>query len=277
MKRLITGAIGVALASSSLAFAGAPAKPPLVNGPNHPARVGGIRGGPGYNDTSSVNWSGYAALAGSKPFTAVIGKWQVPKVTCLGLNWPAPPYEADAFWVGLDGFENSSVQQGGTIAFCNGTAEPPEYIAFFEMYPQQGFDNQIYTVFPGDSITASVTFGNNLYKIVVNDTTSGHQHSFSTLQQCAAGLVCSRQSAEWIGERPGYLNTNLAEWTNSKGQAQIGFYAGFATATGAKKTAMGNLPGLWNIEMVNGGDTLAAPGSPGRQKQGFQDYWYAES
>jgi hypothetical protein len=269
MKRLITGAIGVAMAAASLAF-GAPAAPALANGPNHPARVGGAHGEPGFYYTRSTNWSGYAADA-SPTYTLVTGKWQVPAATCIGTA-----DENQAFWVGLDGFDDSTVEQGGTFEECNGYT--PEYWAWWEMYPTNDIQLK-YAVFPGDFMAATVSYASGTFKITVADTT--HKHSFTVKEQCAVGLTCARSSAEWISEDASFggFAGNLAAWTNNKGQDQIGFYAGFATATGGKKTAMGNLRSLWNIEMVNSTDSglLAEAGGTGSQEQGFQDYWYAES
>ena len=66
-------------------------------------------------------------------------------------------------------------------------ARVPSYYAWWEMYPTN--DIQIaYGVFPGDFITASVTYASGKFKIVVNDTTTAHRHSFSTTQTCASGL-----------------------------------------------------------------------------------------
>jgi hypothetical protein len=279
MKRLITGVIGVGLAAASLAFAGAPAAA-LRNGPNH--AVEGIHGGSNFNDTASYNWSGYAAegaAAGAgtagpaQTYTMVTGKWQVPQATCLGTT-----DENQAFWVGLDGFQDSTVEQGGTFEYCNGYT--PEYWAWWEMYPTNDIQFK-YSVFAGDFMTATVKYTSGKYKITVADAT--HKHSFTVTEACASGLTCSRTSAEWIGEDASFGGGegNLAEWTNSKGQQQIGFYGGFAVGApgSGSKIAMGNLANLWNISMVNSANTynLAAPGVPGSQEQGFPDYWFAES
>ena len=270
MKRLVTGVLGVAMAAASLAFAGAPAMPTLAANPYVPG-PGGIHGGPGFRVTSSGNWSGYAAYTGTGTFSSVSGKWQVPTATCLGT-----PDESHVFWVGLDGFGSGTVEQGGTYAICEGTT--PLYFAWWEMYPTNDI-TVVYAVYPGDFIAASVVYAKGSYKITVNDTTPAHATNFSTTQTCASNVTCARASAEWIAEAPTYGTTigNLAEWTNTKGQNQIGFYAGFATPTGGKKAAMGAAPGLWQVAQVGASGTLAAPGNPGSQKQGFQDYWYAES
>jgi hypothetical protein len=282
MKRLITGAIGVALAAASLAFAGAPAVPALANAPNHSPSTG-IHGGPGCTYilcTVSYNWSGYAAdptgagTAGpATTYTMVTGKWQVPEASCLGT-----PEENHAFWVGMDGFANSTVEQDGTFMLCNGVIAT--YWAWWEMYPTNDIV-EVYQVFPGDLMTGTVTYASGKFKLTIADAT--HKHSFTTSQKCGGGLVCARRSIEWIGENAGFGGSegNLAEWTNKAGQNELGFYAAFGTgAAGTKKTAMGLINGLWNIGMDTsgtGGYFLALPGNPGSQNQGFEDYWYHES
>lgn len=272
MKRLITGAIGVAMASASLAFAGAPVVPALSNHPNIPGPAAGIHGGPGYNVTVSTNWSGFASAPNAGTFTSVRGSWQVPVATCIGST-----DESHVFWVGLDGFGNGTVEQGGTFAYCAGTT--PYYYAWWEMYPTNAI-TVVYDVRPGDFINASVVYAKGKFKITVADTTT--KHSFSTSQKCASNVVCQRASAEWIGEAPyygGYGTGNLAEWTNHHGQQQLGFYSGTAAMTGGTKTAIAKLPALWQIGMVNSNGTyyLADPGGFGTSGTGFQDYWYAES
>jgi Peptidase A4 family len=272
MKRVITGATGVALASASLAFARAPAHSAL--GPNiHPST--GVHAGSGIGYSVSYNWSGYAADPGTigdtGTFTSVVGKWQVPEASCLGT-----PEENHAFWVGMDGFADSTVEQDGTFMLCNGVVAT--YWAWWEMYPTNDIV-EVYQVFPGDFMSGSVAYANGKFKLTIADTT--HKHSFTTTQKCGGGLVCARASAEWIGEDAGFGGSegNLAEWTNKAGQQLLGFYAAFATETGGKKIAMGLTTGLWWVGMVNSSDAyyLAYPYAPGNQQQGFQDGWFAES
>ncbi len=269
MKRLVTGVLGVAMAAAA-----SPSLEHLRCRPWRPIRMFRSRwdsrrtGLPCHQQRELV---GVCRLHGHGTFSSVCGKWQVPTATCLGT-----PDESHVFWVGLDGFGSGTVEQGGTYAICEGTT--PLYFAWWEMYPTNDI-TVVYAVYPGDFIAASVVYAKGSYKITVSDTTPAHATNFSTTQTCASNVTCARASAEWIAEAPTYGTTigNLAEWTNTKGQNQIGFYAGFATPTGGKKAAMGAAPGLWQVAQVGASGTLAAPGNPGSQKQGFQDYWYAES
>src|SRR5689334_10107653 len=78
---------------------------------------------------SSLNWAGYAVTAQVDSVTRVRGSWIEPSVSCPVSSTP----EAAVFWVGIDGFASSTVEQTGTIAEClNGVAS---YSAWYEFYP----------------------------------------------------------------------------------------------------------------------------------------------
>lgn len=280
MKRLMIAALGI-VGFASIALTTAPTlptnglarhAPSLSNHPNISVPATGVHGGSKYNYTASYNWSGFASAPNAGTFTSVRGSWQVPVATCIG-----SANESHAFWVGLDGFQSGTVEQGGTFTYCSGTT--PYYYAWWEMYPTNAIQ-VVYAVRPGDFINASVVYASGKFKITVTDTTI--KHSLSVSRKCASNVICYRSSAEWIGEAPyygGYGTGNLAEWTNHLGQQQLGFYSGTAAMTGGTKTSIANLPALWWIGMVNSADTyyLAYPSGFGSKGNGFQDYWSAES
>ena len=266
MKRFITRASGIAMACALLAFA-EPVMPVAHSG----SAVRGVSGSPGF---ITYNWSGYADYT-SKPFTNVVGQWRVPTATCLGIN-----DEAHVFWVGLDGWNSGTVEQGGTIAFCS--LGKPLYFAWWEMYPTNNFI-AVYQVYPGDFISAAVKYSNGTFKISVNDMTTAHLKSFTTIQACQSGLTCSRSSAEWIAEVPTFSDTgglgNLVEWTNKKGVKTMGFTGCYATSGGVTYP-IGGWPGTTGgIYMISHWNThwLAVPSALGPKGQGFQDYWKAEN
>ena len=143
------------------------------------------------NEAESTNWSGYAVTGGSGAFKSVSASWTEPKATCTSRR--ATQYAA--FWVGLDGYSSSSVEQTGTDSDCDGTT--PDYYGWYEMYPADPvyFSNPMA---PGDSISASVTFsGTETYTLVLKDNTQGWTQ---TITQNETGL--SRSSAEVITEAP---------------------------------------------------------------------------
>jgi hypothetical protein len=154
------------------------------------------------------NWSGYAASA-STPFNAVQSTYVQPSVTCT------VPGAWTLFWVGFDGFNNGTVEQAGTAAQCDTSSNPkPTYYAWWEMWPTNSIQTMPLSIKPGDTIMTNVTYNanNTSYSMLVNDKTTNR--NYTKTATCASGLTCSRQTAEWIVERP-TLNgayTPLANW-----------------------------------------------------------------
>lgn len=165
--------------------------------------------GGGATSAPSVNWSGYAdAEGGSKTVSSVSAEWVIPYVEC-----PSGPYQyQDAFiaeWVGIDGFNDETVEQLGTATQCfEGVTY---YYVWYEMFPagtvEEGtvacINNNVDCPRPGDHITASVTVtpGGN-YTLSLTDSTRP-QESFSVTASCAPS-TCLDSSAEWIVERPAF-------------------------------------------------------------------------
>jgi hypothetical protein len=103
------------------------------------------------------------------------------------------PSTAGAFWVGLDGYNSTSVEQLGADSDCNGTI--PSYYAWYEMYPNPSvmLPN---TVKPGDALTAWTSFSGSQFTLSIKDSTQGWMFS-----QPESGSF-SRSSAEVIAEAP---------------------------------------------------------------------------
>ena len=176
-------ALSPALAAGSASAATATAQ-------SHPTAVrsGGIRLHAGLsNAAESTNWSGYAAASGT--YTSVSASWVQPAGTCTSAT------RYSSFWVGLDGYNSSSVEQTGTDTDCVGGK--PQYYGWYEMYPAGSFSFGD-TVKAGDDITASVVYeGSNAFKLTLADTTQNW--SVSTTQTLANA---ARSSAEVIIEAP---------------------------------------------------------------------------
>jgi hypothetical protein len=140
----------------------------------------------------SINWSGYAATATSK-FTHAATKFVQPAITCTGAK-----HMITSNWVGLDGFTDQTVEQVGTFAFCGGTTNmTPTYVAWFEMYPNGSVN--VFSVAPGDTITASVSVKSGSFSLAISDVTSHKSHT-----HVATCSTCQRASAEWIIERAAF-------------------------------------------------------------------------
>ena len=106
----------------------------------------------GLKQVTFDNWSGYADdNSTGKTYTAVSGAWKQPTITC-----PKNEDELAVWWVGLDGFNNGTVEQDGTMAWCfKGT---PAYYTWWEMFPTNSIQIVGSSVKPGDTIAASVNF-----------------------------------------------------------------------------------------------------------------------
>jgi Peptidase A4 family len=138
---------------------------------------------------TSSNWSGYAATSTATQFTSVSSSWVQPDGNCSSGDQYA------AFWVGLDGYSSSTVEQTGSEVDCVGRT--PRYYGWYEMYPGASSDYSN-PVSGGDRFTASVTYlGRNQFKLILSDTTKGW-----TRTQTQTLATAARSSAEVIAEAP---------------------------------------------------------------------------
>jgi Peptidase A4 family len=136
----------------------------------------------------STNWAGYADTAGT--YTTVSASWTQPAGTCSSGDTYA------AFWIGIDGYSSSTVEQTGTELDCIG--KTAEYYAWYEMYPgaSETYSN---TVKAGDQITATVTWlGGEKFSLYIDDSTEGWSHT----TDASLGSTPSRTSAEVLVEAP---------------------------------------------------------------------------
>jgi hypothetical protein len=188
------------VASGVVAAPSAASARPATAGYAGPAR--GITESPaminGSHRFTSRNWDGYLTYSSSEStdFSAVSASWVQPTVTCEAKNaWTV-------FWIGLDGWFNDTVEQGGTQAQCSTVGGTPAYSMWWEMYPTNSIQT-VLAINPGDEITASVRFvaTTSVFTIKVTDVTSGK--SFTRREQCASGLACDRSSADVITEDVG--------------------------------------------------------------------------
>jgi len=157
-----------------------------------PGEVNLKAGASGTTSVGSYNWSGYAdSSTTANTFTGVSATWRQPATQC------SPEQELTAYWVGLDGFSNATVEQDGTLAYCfEGVAY---YYTWWEMFPGASVTVGS-TVQPGDVIAASVERRATSYTLALRDYTNP-ANSFSTVQSCT---TCTNESAEWIAERPAF-------------------------------------------------------------------------
>ena len=219
----------------------------------HAARVKGL------TQVESTNWSGYADT--SSTFSTVTATWTEPSVSCSGRTTSLA-----AFWVGIDGYSSSSVEQDGTLAECYlGTAY---YYTWWEMYPSNDIQVVGETLSAGDSISASVVRSGTSYTLKVTDSTHTAD-SFSTTQTCSS---CANSSAEWIAEAPSgssgvYPLAHFTTWTASA-----------ATVTGSSGAGVISSYTDDEITMIDSASRVKAqPGALNSSGNGFSVTWERSS
>ncbi len=222
----------------------------------HLARVKGL------NQVQSTNWSGYADdNSAGNTYGSVTGNWTEPAVTCSSRKT-----QYAAFWVGIDGYSSSSVEQDGTLAECyHGTAY---YYSWWEMYPTNSIQTVGTAVHPGDSISASVVRSGTSYTLSLTDSTHP-ANSFSTTQTCS---TCANSSAEWIAEAPsssrGVLPlADFGTWTASGATEKTGSTSGVISSAPDDEITMVDSSGL----------VKAQPGPLNSSGNGFAVTWERSS
>lgn len=137
---------------------------------------------------TSTNWSGYADTSGT--YSSVSASWVQPAGTCSSGDQYA------AFWVGIDGYNSSTVEQTGSEVDCIGRTA--EYVAWYEMYPGPS-ENYSNTVRAGDHFTATVTWvSGKKFSLYIHDVTQNWSHTTSA----SLTSTPARSSAEVIAEAP---------------------------------------------------------------------------
>jgi peptidase A4-like protein len=214
----------------------------------------------GQTQVKSTNWSGYADTGSN--FSSVTSKWTEPTGSCGGSL-----VSLAAFWVGIDGYNSSSVEQDGTMIECYlGTKY--EY-SWWEMYPTNSVQTVGSTVAAGDQISASVTRSGTSYTLAVTDSTHP-ANSFSTTQTCSSG--CSNASAEWIAEAPSgtfgvYPLAKFSTWNAT----------GDAVSNGSTSGTISSFPDDEITMADSAGTTEAQPSALNSAGNQFSVTWKASS
>jgi len=209
----------------------------------------------GLTQVQSSNWAGYADTGSN--FSKVSVSYTEPTATC---NSSAD--QLAAFWVGIDGYSSSSVEQDGTMIECyQGTAY---HYTWWEMYPTNAVQVVGQSAAAGDSITATVTRSGSSYALAVTDSTHPSD-SFSTTQ---TGSGLANSSAEWIAEAPSgssglYPLANFGTWTANSASMTEG------SSTGSISSGTDD-----EITMVNGsGQDLTTTGALNSSGNSFSVKW----
>jgi len=245
----------------ALAFAAA--APVASDGPAGPAIAPHLWAG----SASSLNWAGYAVTAAAGSVSDVRGSWTVPAIqgTCPATN------QYSSFWVGIDGYSSSTVEQTGTDSDCRSGA--PAYYAWYEFYPKPSRVISSLAIHPGDVMSAEVYYAGGRFTVTILDTTTGASFSASAKVNAA-----QRSSAEWIAEAPSSLGgiLPLADFgTVSFGADTTGVALTCDATVGGVAGAIGSFgSSVQSISMVtSGGATKAQPSALSADGTSFSVTW----
>ena len=222
-----------------------------------------------FHNSNSTNWAGYAVSASTGSVTFVNGSWIVPAIS--GKCPRAAQYSS--FWVGIDGYTSSTVEQTGTDSDCqHGKAT---YYAWYEFYPKGSVLIKTLTISPGDTILASVRYSSSTSKFTVSIEDVSTATSFSTSSSVTSA---ARSSAEWIAEAPSSFSgvLPLANFgTVDFGQDYTGLAATSSATIGGTTGLFGSFSGLVAIDMINSHHTAlkASTGAVSTDLSSFTVTW----
>jgi peptidase A4-like protein len=223
-------------------------------------RLPGVSRVKGLSQAQSTNWSGYADTGSN--FSKVTGSWSEPGASCSrGTTYAA-------FWVGIDGYNSTSVEQDGTFIECY-QRHAYQY-SWWEMYPTNDIQVVGQSVAAGDSISASVVRSGGSYTLSVTDSTHP-ANSFTTTQSCSG---CANSSAEWIAEAPCCTSSggilplaNFGTWNESGATVTEGSTSGVISSFTDDEITM----------VDNSGLVKAQPGPLNGSGNGFSVTWERSS
>jgi hypothetical protein len=238
----------------------------------------------GTTSATSTNWSGYAATGNT--FANLSSSWVQPSVTCptsggglFGLG--GAPTSYSSFWVGLDGYTSSTVEQTGTDSDCD--AGKPSYYAWYEMYPAASVDLSTSSnpVNPGDTITGTVVSGGpgTSFTLELSDTPAGAstpKWTFS-IPESAGSTSYARSSAEWVAEAPSECSVLFCSVTSLADFGNVTFSNAVAS-TSAQPTTYKPISSYANSEITmtsSSGSVKATPTSLNAAGNGFSVHWNA--
>jgi hypothetical protein len=213
---------------------------------------------------ASTNWSGYAE---SGTYTGITSTWTVPAVTPSS----SPTYSST--WIGIDGFNNSSLIQAGTEQ--DYLAGASRIYAWWEILPspQTPLPTTTYPVSAGDRMSVEIYKATTLkqWVIAVADTT--RKWSF----QVDKTYTGPGSSAEWIMEAPevnGQVST-LARYTVNAPAGKADFDNVGVTSAAPRTSAVptfGSARLAYSQDagyMVQNKAAVSTPGSPDAALSGF--------
>jgi len=228
----------------------------------------------GAANVTSTNWSGYAVTGNNGAYNSVSSSWTQPAVDCTGVT--SATYSS--YWVGLDGYSNSTVEQIGTEADCNRTS--PVYSAWYEMYPSNPYEVGVQlAIHAGDQMSASV----NYHPAV---TTTMRVHGRTRTTTVRANYVLALQNATTgksfsvtLTPTKTYARSSAEVITEAPYSGGILPLANFGTAPYTTSLVngkpVGGLPNLQDIIMQNPAGMAATPSPFEPNNEDFSVTWSA--
>ena len=221
-------------------------------------------------DGTALNWSGYTVATNlQKPkkgsVSNVAGQWVVPGI-----------YQAssdDAFcstWVGMDGYSSPTVEQIGTEDDWTPVGE--QDYAWFEMYPDAGYEIMGFPVAPGDQIGAGVrSSGNGKFVLAITNYSAGAYYIVPASYSRSSSAV--RSSGEWIVEAPS-MGNNVLPLSDFD---TISFADCKVVVNGVKGSIVN---AKWQFEAMtmeaSDGAVMSVPSNLSANGTGFSVAWYNE-
>lgn len=240
------------------AAAVATAAPTIVHAARLPVQTARSDRPGAHNTWSASNWSGYAETGN---FTGVSGTWTVPSVASSSTS------TYSSAWIGVDGFNDSSLIQTGTEEdYYSGAAH---YDAWWEILSasETEISPTAYPVALGDRMSASIWEtsarsgrghhrSGHVWDVVIKDTSKGW--TFTTAQ----AYTGAGSSAEWIMEAPevGGKIATLAHYTFSP-PAGTGDFDGAGTLTSIVSSGTPTYTGA-ALNYTNDSGTMVQSGAP---------------
>jgi hypothetical protein len=212
----------------------------------------------------STNWSGYAAFKSGLTFTDVKGSWKQPTASC-----PTSKKSLAAFFVGIDGYNSSTVEQIGTDSDCLGSNQP-SYYAWYELYPNPVvyLSTSSYRVRPGDTLTAEVSASGSTFTLKL------HSSRGWTYQTSKSVSGAHKSSTEWVAEAPSRCSPGACTVLPLTNFGTINFSGSYATGGG--HTGSISYSG-WNrdkiVMVMKSGALRALPSSLGSSGTAFSIQW----
>jgi hypothetical protein len=223
--------------------------------------------------SNSTNWSGYVVTGASGSVTSVTGSWIIPATTCK--KGAAAAYSS--FWVGMDGWTSSTVEQTGTDSDCS--SGTPAYYAWYEFYPAPSYyAGKLTNLSAGDLMQATVSYASTgEFTTTVEDVTKKLSYT-ATYTPAKTAAVPARTSAEWIAEAPSGSSgvLPLADFGTVDFGENFTSIAntGFATVSG-KTGAIGSFATAAALDMVteSGSSPMATPSALLDANSSFSVKW----